>query len=92
VCAATSRVSEVRVTGPLAGFAAGFKSRLSEVVYTPLSTVNQMRLMGHLSGWLDAGGLVAGELTEERAKEYPVFRRPAGRTGLRSRQALRLPR
>ena len=79
---ATSRVSDVRVSGPLAPFAAGFRSRLADAGYTRLSTVTQMRLMAHLSRWLDANQLSPGELTDERIGEYLHARRAAGYTGL----------
>ena len=45
----TSKVSKVVVAGPLAPFAAAFESRLAELGYTPLTTVNMMRLMAHLT-------------------------------------------
>ena len=86
--AAKSRVSVVRISGPLASFADGFRCRLTDLGYTPLSTVNQMRLMGHLSDWLAAGQLGVGDLTEERVQEYLLARRAAGRTGFCSRRAL----
>lgn len=86
--AAKSRVSVVRISGPLASFADGFRCRLTDLGYTPLSTVNQMRLMGHLSDWLAAGQLGVGDLSDERVQEYLLARRAAGRTGFRSRRAL----
>jgi integrase/recombinase XerD len=49
-----SRVSNVRVVGPLAPFAARLADRLRAIGYTPLSSVNQLRLTAHLSRWLDA--------------------------------------
>ncbi|MGH3611861.1 MAG: hypothetical protein ACRDRK_04450, partial [Pseudonocardia sp.] len=66
----TSKVSKVEVAGPLAPFAAAFVSRLAELGYTPLTTVNMMRLMAHLSRWLDEGGMGAGDLTSERVEQY----------------------
>jgi hypothetical protein len=60
----TSKVSKVEVAGPLAPFAEVFKSRLAELGYTPLTTVNVMRLMVHLSRWLDAGEMTAADLTD----------------------------
>ena len=66
---ATSRVSDVRVSGPLAPFAAGFRSRLADAGYTPLSAVNQMRLLAHLSRWLESAGLgrAGGPAVRKRA-------------------------
>ena len=74
----TSRVDKVVVAGPLAPFAEGFQGRLEELGYTPLSAVTSMRLMVHLSRWLGAGGLAAGDLTGERVAQYLRERRSAG--------------
>jgi hypothetical protein len=63
-----SRVMAVRVVGPLAPYARQFASLLAERGYTPLSRDNQLRVMGHLSKWLCAGGLDVGALTFERVK------------------------
>ena len=63
----TSKVDKVVVAGPLAPFAEGFQARLEELGYTPLSAVTSMRLMVHLSRWLGARGLAAGDLTGERS-------------------------
>jgi integrase/recombinase XerD len=75
-----SKVSRVQVTGPLGPFAAGFKARLRESGYTPLSTVNAMRLMAHLSRWLEASGLGVADLTSEQVDRYAAARRAEGRT------------
>jgi integrase/recombinase XerD len=77
-----SKIAEVRVPGPLAPFAAEFRSTLLANGYTPLSAVVQLRLMVHLSRWLDARGLSAAELTDERVAQYLAERRKAGYTGL----------
>ncbi len=79
----TSKVSVVRVTGPLAPFAAGFRARLQESGYTPLSAVNVMRLMAHLSRWLDASGLGVDDLTSEQVERYAAARRAEGHTSAR---------
>src|SRR5258708_9958040 len=83
-----SKVEEVRVPGPLAPFAAGFKSALLEAGYTPLSAVVQMRLMVHLSRWLDARGLSAVDLTGERIEAYLAARRAAGYRERNTRRGL----
>lgn len=75
---ATSEVSKVVVAGPLAPFVEGFKARLEELGYTPLTAVTSMRLMVHLSRWLSACGLTAGDLTGERVAQYLRERRAAG--------------
>jgi len=84
----TSRVSRVCVRGPLQPFAAGFRSRLSDLGYTPLSAVNQMRLLAHLSRWLESAGLGTADLTDDRIEEFLLARRAAGYTGSVSPRAL----
>lgn len=73
-----SKVYAVRVVGPLAPFAVGFKARLGELGYAPLTTVNELRLVLHVSRWLEARGLSASDLTPERVDAYLVARRSAG--------------
>jgi integrase/recombinase XerD len=75
-----SKVTRVRVTGPLALFAPMLKARLRERGYTPLSTVIVMRLVAHLSRWLDANALGVGGLTGEQVERYIAARRAEGRT------------
>ena len=50
-----SRVAQVRVSGPLVPFVAGFRAWLEQAGYTPLSSVVQVRLLAHVSRWLEAG-------------------------------------
>lgn len=73
-------VSRVRVSGPLAGYAAGFAGFLADAGYTPLSARNQVRVLAHLSRWMQGGGLGPGELTGERLGEFLAARREAGYT------------
>ena len=49
-----TKVKRVVVSGPLAPFVSTFESKLRNAGYTPLSAVNQKRLIGHLSRWLEA--------------------------------------
>lgn len=84
----TSKVSKVVVAGPLAPYAEGFKARLEELGYTSLSAVNSMRLMVHLSRWLDARGLRAADLSSGRVEQYFRERRAAGYLGSRSPRSL----
>lgn len=81
---ATTKVSKVAVAGPLAPFAAAVTSRLAELGYTPLTRVNVMRLVAHLSQWLEAAGMTASDLTGQRLEEYFGARRAAGRTASRT--------
>lgn len=73
-------VSRVGVSGPLAEYAAGFAAYLAEAGYTPLSAANQVRLLAHLSRWLEDRGLAAEELTGQRVQEFLTARRAAGYT------------
>lgn len=74
-----SRVSRVRVRGPLAAFADAYSAELRRRGYTPLSTVNELRQVARLSRWLEAGGYQAGELSRERVEEFLVWQRAGGR-------------
>jgi site-specific recombinase XerD len=73
-------VSRVRVSGPLAVHAAGFAVFLAEAGYTPLSAANQVRVLAHLSRWMEGCGLAPGELAGERLGEFLAARREAGYT------------
>jgi integrase/recombinase XerD len=73
-------VSRVRVSGPLAEYAAGFAAYLAGAGYTPLSAANQVRVLAHLSRWMEGRGLVPGELTGQRVQEFLAARRAAGYT------------
>lgn len=84
-----SRVTKVvTVMGPLAPFTAAYRSRLEECGYTPLSIVNQLRQVAHLSRWMEASSLVATDLTTERIEEFLVPRRVARGSGNCSFKAL----
>jgi site-specific recombinase XerD len=75
-----SKVGRVVVSGPLAPFAEPVRSRLVELGYTPLTRVNMMRLVNHLSHWMREGGLEVADLTGRRIEEYFDHRRDLGRT------------
>lgn len=64
--------SLVRVTGPLQRCAAGFVAELVEAGYRPNAAAVQLRLLAHLSGWLEREGIVPGGLGE---RELERFRR-----------------
>jgi site-specific recombinase XerD len=55
-------------------------ARLRASGYTPLTAVNVMRLMAHLSRWLSANGLGAADLTRGQVERYLAARRAEGRT------------
>ncbi len=74
-----SRVSRVLMAGPLTPFADAYSAELRGRGYTPLSTVNELRQVGRLSRWLEAGGLSAADLGGERVEEFLVWQRAGGR-------------
>ncbi len=74
----TSRVTRVEITGPLAPFVAAYRLRLQESGYTPLSIVNEVRQVAHLSRWLEAGHMTGADLTSERVEQFLAVRRAGG--------------
>lgn len=72
--------SRVRVTGPLAPHAAGFRHELARQGYRPHSTSNQLQLMAHASRWLERTGLGTAELSPARVEEFLGYRRAEGYT------------
>lgn len=70
-----SRVSNVRLAGPLAPFADAYTAKLRAQAYTPLTIVNQLRQVARLSCWLDASGLTVPGLTDEVIDEFLAFQR-----------------
>lgn len=83
-----SRVTKVDVVGPLAPFADDFRSMLEASGYTPLSIVNQLRLMAHLSRWMGAGHYSVADLSGELLEDYLTAARAAGRVSLCSQGGL----
>jgi site-specific recombinase XerD len=80
--------SEVRISGPLAAYGAGFARELRSRGYTDLSVGGQLRLMAHLSRWLAGQDLGPAALTPGRIDEFCVARRAAGYRGLRTVRAV----
>lgn len=76
----TSRVSRVVMAGPLVPFVEVFGRELRCRGYTPRTVVGQLRQVGRLSRWLEAGGLTAAELNAARVEEFLVFQREGGRS------------
>lgn len=84
----TSKASPVRVTGPLAPHADGFRVELAGLGYTPLSAANQLRVMAQLSKWLADHELGAKDLTVEHVAAFLVARRAEGYTCWLSQRGL----
>jgi integrase/recombinase XerD len=81
-------VLRVSVSGPLAEHAAGFAAFLAGSGYTPLSAANQVRLLAHLSRWMEGRGLGPGELDGQLVREFLAARREAGYYGWLSERGL----
>lgn len=62
--------SRVRVSGPLERFAPGFVAELVEVGYRPNAAAVQLRLLAHVSGWLEREGIDPGELGEPELERF----------------------
>lgn len=67
--------SRVRVGGPLAPFAAGFRAELLARGYAPGSVALQLQLAAELSRWLDRQGLGVQALTPARVEQFFEMRR-----------------
>jgi integrase/recombinase XerD len=76
---ATSRISGVLMTGPLAPFAEAYREELRDRGYTERSAVNQLRQVGRFSRWLQASQLSASELSAGRVEEFLGWQRAGGR-------------
>jgi site-specific recombinase XerD len=74
----TSDPSRVRVSGPLAGHAAGFGDELVKRGYPPERAARHVGLLAGLSRWLDQQGLGADEVTEGRVGQFLELRRSEG--------------
>jgi hypothetical protein len=70
--------SRVRVTGPLAVFAEGFCGELARLGYKPKAAADQLRLMAHLSRWMDAGSHGVAGLTRPVTEAFLAARRAEG--------------
>ncbi len=72
--------SHIQVSGPLNPHVAHVWSELLAQGYTPLSSGQLLRLMAHLSRWMEGTGLKAHELTSERIEKFLRERRRTGHT------------
>jgi integrase/recombinase XerD len=72
--------SHIQISGPLKPHVAHVWSELLAQGYTPLSSGNLLRLMAHLSRWLESAGLQAHQLTTARIEEFVRERRQTGHT------------
>src|SRR5665648_1164464 len=70
--------TKVRISGPLAPFAAGFSGELARLGYTALSARLHLQLMAHVSRWLASERLDAAALTPAAGDRFLAARRAAG--------------
>ena len=68
----------VRMSGPLTPYAPGFAVELTRLGYTPLSARNQLRLVAHLSRWLEGQGLDVAAVSAAVVERFLAARRAAG--------------
>jgi integrase/recombinase XerD len=68
----------VRVSGPLARFADGFRVDLIERGYSLWRAQEQLYLLAHVSRWMEAEGLELAVLTPATLESYFVWRRREG--------------
>lgn len=80
--------SKVQVTGPLLPFKKGFIKDLAEHGYAPLSAANQVRVLAHLSRWMEAKGITPDGLNRELTLDFLQARRHAGYVCWRSERGL----
>jgi len=78
----------VNVRGPLEQDAAGFAVELEHRGYTLSSLRDQLRLLAHVSRWLDERGLRPRDLSAKRVTQFLAARRRAGYTRLLSPRGL----
>lgn len=74
-----TKVAKVTVLGPLAPYAAVYKERLGSLGYTPLSIVNELRQLAHLSSWMDDEGIGPAQLGDEQLTRFLALRARGGR-------------
>jgi integrase/recombinase XerD len=68
----------VRVTGPLAMYADGFRADLAAQGYVAESADRNLRTLAHVSRWMDGQGLSVGQLSAARLEEFLEARRREG--------------
>jgi integrase/recombinase XerD len=79
----------VRVAGPLAGFADGFRVHLVEQGYSLWGAQEQLYLLAQVSRWMEAEGVQLVAVTPARVDQYIVWRRGQGYLSSLSPKSLR---
>ena len=70
--------SRVRITGPLVPYAAGFLAELENQGYRANSACDQLRLLAHVSTWLQERSVGLDDFSSNRVEEFLVTRRTTG--------------
>jgi len=70
--------SRVRITGPLVPYAAGFLAELENQGYRANSACDQLRLLAHVSTWLQERSVGLDDFSSNRVEEFLVIRRTDG--------------
>lgn len=83
-----ARPSRVRVAGPLAAHADGFRAALAAQGFSPQSQVFYLHLLADASRWLEGQGLDTSGLTDAVAAAYLQDRRSRGRARFLGSHAL----
>lgn len=81
----------VKVTGPLVPYSTGLWQQLCSLGYSRSAAEGQLRLLAHLSRWLDEEGISPEELTLEVGQCFLRARRAAGYVTLVSPCSLAVP-
>jgi integrase/recombinase XerD len=71
----TGKVATVLAAGPLGPFADAYRERLNRQGYAPVTMAKHVIHLGHLSRWLEVGGMGAADLNRERLEQFVVARR-----------------
>jgi integrase/recombinase XerD len=77
-----------RVSGPLEPYAAGLRTELERLGYTPLSAAGHVRLVAHLSRWMAGRDAAVSGVTLAVVDAYFADRRAAGYTGWLTRRSV----
>src|SRR5664279_4902761 len=79
------------VSGPLAGYAAGYGSWLRAQCYSRSAISDRLWQFGQLSRWLDREGLAVGEVNAAECERFATSQRAGGRVTLVAPQSMTLP-
>ena len=80
--------SRVRVNGPLAPYAGGFRAALEAKGYAPATVAGKLQLAAQVSRWLEVKGLGMDSLTAGRIEEFFKFRRTKALSPIRQMRPL----